>query len=146
MNITLMHWLNCRKSRQRNMSSLSLKLMAYTKNWDYSRLLKYITFGWENSCSDIIIKCYPDSLLNISQNTAKFTATAQGSQNYFDCPIVKKNLGRRCISFMEKIIVADINLDTSQPVFKRNFKRCLQHGLINIHEKRLFQFHCFCYE
>ena len=36
-----------------------------------------------------------------------------------------------------KIIVADIDLDTSQPVFKINLKRCLQHGIINVHEKWL---------
>ena len=28
--------------------------------------------------------------MNISQNTAKFTATARGSQNYSDCLIIKK--------------------------------------------------------
>ena len=58
----------------------------------------------------------------------------------FRLPDYKKDLGRRCISFTgvklwEKIIVADIDLDTSQPVFKRNLKRCLQHGIINVHEK-----------
>ena len=37
----------------------------------------------------------------------------------------------------KKIIVADIDLDTSQAVFKRNLKRCLQHGIINVHEKLL---------
>ena len=58
----------------------------------------------------------------------------------FRLPDYKKDLGRRCISFTgvkmwEKIIVADIDLDTSQPVFKRNLKRCLQHGIISFHEK-----------
>ena len=38
---------------------------------------------------------------------------------------------------VEKNIVADIDLDTSQPVFKRNLKRCLQHGIINAHEQWL---------
>ena len=35
-------------------------------------------------------QCYPNSLMNISQNIAKFTATAPGSQNYFDYLIIKK--------------------------------------------------------
>ena len=78
--------------------------------------------------------------MNISQNIVKFTAAAPGSQNYFDYLIIKKDLGIRCISFTgvkmwEKIIVADIDLDTSQPVFKRNLKRCLEHGIINVHEQ-----------
>ena len=60
----------------------------------------------------------------------------------FRLPDYKKDLGRRCILFTEvkiwkKIIVADIDLDTSQPVFKRNSKRCLQHGIINVDEKWL---------
>ena len=60
----------------------------------------------------------------------------------FRLPDYKKDLGRRCISFTgvkmwKKIIVADIDLDTSQPVFKSNLKRCLQHGIINVHEKWL---------
>ena len=60
----------------------------------------------------------------------------------FRLPDYKKDLGRRCISFTgvkmwKKNIVADIDLDTSQPVFKRNLKRCLQHGIINVHEKWL---------
>ena len=37
----------------------------------------------------------------------------------------------------KKIIVADIDLDTSQPVFKKKLKRCLQHGIITVHEKWL---------
>ena len=49
-------------------------------------------FGWDNSCSDIIIKCYPNSLTSISQNIVKFTATARGSQNYFDYLIIEKDI------------------------------------------------------
>ena len=86
--------------------------------------------------------------MNISQNITKFTATAPGSQNYFDYLIIKKIWEYGCISFIgvkmwENFFVADIDLDTSQPVLKRNLKRCLQHGIINVHEKRLYQFQCF---
>ena len=84
--------------------------------------------------------------MNISQNVAKFTATAPGSQNYFDYLIIKKiweDVAFTEVKIWEKIIVADIDLDTSQPVFKINLKRCLQHGIINVHEKRLYQFQCF---
>ena len=46
---------------------------------------------------------------------------------------------------MGNIIVADIDLDI-QPVFKRNLTRCLQHGIINVYEKLLYQFQCFCHQ
>ena len=78
--------------------------------------------------------------MNISQNIAKFTAKAPGSQNYFDYLIIKKIWEDVAYHLQElkcgkKNIVADIDLDTSQPVFKRNLKRCLQHGIFNVHEK-----------
>ena len=52
-------------------------------------------------------------------------------------PGYKKDIGRRSISFVgvkiwEAIILAKIDLDTSQPVFKRNLRRCLLQGIINI--------------
>ena len=48
----------------------------------------------------------------------------------------KKHNGRRSISFLgvkiwKQIILAKIDLDTSQPVFKRNLRRCMQRGTIN---------------
>ena len=50
-------------------------------------------------------------------------------------PDYKKDIGRRSISFLgvkiwKQIILAKIDLDTSQPVFKRNLKRCMQQGTI----------------
>ena len=50
-------------------------------------------------------------------------------------PDYKKDIGRRSISFLgvkiwKQIILAKINLDTSQPVFKRNLRRCMQQGTI----------------
>ena len=76
--------------------------------------------------------------MNISQNIAKFTATAPGSQNYFDYLIIKKILEDVAYHLQElKCAIDDIDLDTSQAVFKRNLKRCLQHGISNVHEKWL---------
>ena len=51
-------------------------------------------------------------------------------------PGYKKDIGRRSISFLgvkiwEAIILAKIDLDTSQPVFKRNLRRCWLQGIIN---------------
>ena len=50
-------------------------------------------------------------------------------------PDYKKDIGRS-ISFLgvknwKQIILAKIDLDTSQPVFKRNLRRCMQQGTIN---------------
>ena len=50
-------------------------------------------------------------------------------------PDYKKDIGRRSIYFLgvkiwKQIILAKINLDASQPVFKRNLMRCMQHGTI----------------
>ena len=50
-------------------------------------------------------------------------------------PGYKKDIGRRSISFLvvtiwEVIILAKIDLDTSQLVFKRNLRRCLLQGII----------------
>ena len=55
--------------------------------------------------------------MNISQNIAKFTAKAPGSQNYFDYLIIKKIWEDVAYHLQElkcgkKIIVADIDLDT----------------------------------
>ena len=51
-------------------------------------------------------------------------------------PDYKKDVGRRSISFLgvkiwKQIILAKIYLDTSQPVFKINLRRCMQQGTIN---------------
>ena len=51
-------------------------------------------------------------------------------------PGYKKDIGKRSISFLEvkiweAIILAKIDSDTSQPVFKGNLRRCLLQGIIN---------------
>ena len=51
-------------------------------------------------------------------------------------PGYKKDIGRRSISLQgvkiwEAIILAKIDLDTPQPVFKRNLRRCLIQGIFN---------------
>ena len=50
-------------------------------------------------------------------------------------PDYKNDIGRS-ISFLgvkiwKQIILAKIDLDTFQPVFKRNLRRCMQQGTIN---------------
>ena len=51
-------------------------------------------------------------------------------------PVYKKDIGRRSISFLgvkiwKQLILAKIDLDTPQPVFKINIRRCMQQGTIN---------------
>ena len=51
-------------------------------------------------------------------------------------PDYEKDIGRRSITFLgvkiwKQIILAKIDWDTSQPIFKRNLRRCMQQGTIN---------------
>ena len=67
----------------------------------------------------------------------KHSATHQYRQSdLYLLPGYNKDFGRRSILFLGvkiwvAIILAKIDLDTSQPVFKRNLRRCLLQGMIN---------------
>ena len=88
--------------------------------------------GFSNKLADNL--CFNQEIIYFVQNNDIHGYNTRGRKLY-RLPQFKKDIGRRSIRYRgvkmwEKIIMAEIDLNISQAVFKHNLKRCLLQGTI----------------